>query len=107
MEQKYKNFIRRKNFSVLCQYCETRVHLREFNQHVKDHGANLASRCIWCMMHTWRKKDGSAAHQYEHRYACMLDRINRDKVQDICELNDGEEDKIVNTPPSSNIRTNR
>lgn len=75
MEQRYKNFLRRKDRCVVCVKCSDSIGIRFYQKHLrKQHGVETGYLCIWCMKYTWKRRNASKDH-YEHRFFCMLANI--------------------------------
>lgn len=80
MFRKYTNFLRRSNCQIICVQCHNPIDVKEYQKHLRQqHGIATAQICEWCCK-TLFKSNNSANDRYEHRYKCMLDRIQAGQV---------------------------
>lgn len=76
MENKYKFFVKRRAYEIQCTFCCRYILIGEYHNHLKlDHALKIGFTCIWCLNFTWQR----GRQNYEHRYKCLLERIDADK----------------------------
>ncbi|ABQ08897.1 hypothetical protein SGHV124 [Glossina pallidipes salivary gland hypertrophy virus] len=76
-ESLYYTLARNKKFVVVCTFCQEDILVRKYAQHLQNiHKKKITGVCIWCYNYTWKQRTTPSEEQYEHRYNCLLKRID-------------------------------